>query len=69
MSRLDFAEVVVGEQLGVRASKITAGAEAEKTNELLQALAKAVNMKVSSSEPEKDLFYILIEHLDFLAQQ
>jgi hypothetical protein len=32
--------------LGVKESKIAAGAEADKTNELLQALAKAINMKV-----------------------
>jgi hypothetical protein len=38
--------VVVGEHLTVKSSKIAAGAEVEKTNELLQNLAKAVNMKV-----------------------
>jgi hypothetical protein len=32
--------------LSVKASKIAAGVEAEKTNDLLQNLAKAVNMKV-----------------------
>lgn len=38
--------VGVGEQLNVKANKIAAGVEAERTNELLQALAKAINMKV-----------------------
>jgi TRAF3-interacting protein 1 len=38
--------LVVGEQLSVRVSKITAGVEAEKTNEMLQLLAKAINIKV-----------------------
>jgi hypothetical protein len=32
--------------LSVKESKIAAGSEAEKTNELLQCLAKAINMKV-----------------------
>jgi hypothetical protein len=39
--------IAVGEQLSVKPSKIAAGAEAEKTNELLQCLAKAINMKVN----------------------
>jgi TRAF3-interacting protein 1 len=39
--------LVVGDHLSVKASKIAAGAEAEKTNELLQLLAKAINIKVS----------------------
>ena len=38
--------VVIGQQLSVKANKIAAGAEAEKTNDLLQNLAKSVNMKV-----------------------
>ena len=38
--------IVIGQQLSVKASKIAAGVEAEKTNDLLQNLAKAVNMKV-----------------------
>jgi TRAF3-interacting protein 1 len=41
-----MVSLVVGEHLSVKASKIAAGAEAEKTNELLQYLAKAINMKV-----------------------
>lgn len=38
---------VTGQKLSVRPSKVVAGLEAEKTNELLQALAEAVNKKVS----------------------
>lgn len=38
--------LAVGEQLSAKANKIAAGVEAEKTNELFQALAKAINMKV-----------------------
>ena len=36
----------MGEQLSAKETKIAAGAEAEKTNELLQALAKAIKIKV-----------------------
>ena len=42
--------LVVGEHMTVKASKIAAGAEAEKTNELLQMLAKAINMKPDNDE-------------------
>jgi hypothetical protein len=42
--------VVTGEQLTVKESKIAAGAEADKTNELLQSLAKAINIKVRRRE-------------------
>jgi hypothetical protein len=38
--------VATGDQLSVKPTKIAAGVEAEKTNELLQSLAKAINMKV-----------------------
>ena len=38
--------LAVGDQLTVKPTKIASGAEAEKTNELLQTLAKAINMKV-----------------------
>lgn len=41
-----IVSVVVKEQLTVKPSKIAAGSEADKTNDLLQNLAKAVNMKV-----------------------
>lgn len=37
---------MVGDQLNVKANKIAAGVESERTNELLQSLAKAINMKV-----------------------
>ncbi len=39
--------LVIGDHLSVKEGKIAAGSEAEKTNELLQCLAKAINMKVS----------------------
>ena len=42
--------VAVHEQLAVRASKIAAGAEVDRTNELFQSLAKAVNMKPDNEE-------------------
>lgn len=49
--------IVIGQQLSVKASKIAAGAEAEKTNDLLINLAKAVNMKVNTL---KKYFYSFI---------
>lgn len=45
--------IVIGQQLSVKASKIAAGVEAEKTNDLLQNLAKAVNMKPDNDEVVK----------------
>jgi len=42
------AVLVNGKSLSTKPSKIVAGMEAEKTNEFLQALAAAVNKKVSS---------------------
>ena len=39
--------LVIGDHLSVKEGKIAAGSEAEKTNELLQCLAKAINIKVS----------------------
>lgn len=50
---ITIVSVVVHEQLSVRASKIAAGAEVEKTNELFQNLAKAVNMKPDNDEVVK----------------
>ena len=44
-----IVSLVVGEQLTVKPSKIAAGAEADKTNELFQCLAKAINMKVEKA--------------------
>jgi len=38
--------VATGDHLSVKPTKIAAGVEAEKTNELLQALARAINKKV-----------------------
>jgi TRAF3-interacting protein 1 len=43
---ITMVSVAVGENLSVKETKIAAGVEAEKTNELLQCLAKAINMKV-----------------------
>ncbi|XP_076337715.1 intraflagellar transport 54 [Tachypleus tridentatus] len=47
---IDVVVMVTGEPLSVRPSKIVAGHEADKTNELLQALGKAVIDKMDSSE-------------------
>lgn len=52
--------IVIGQQLSVKASKIAAGAEAEKTNDLLINLAKAVNMKVNTL---KKYFHLFISNL------
>ena len=38
--------VATGDHLSVKPTKIAAGVESEKTNELLQALARAINKKV-----------------------
>lgn len=38
---------VNGDSLSVRPTKVVAGQEAEKTNEFLQAIAKAISNKVS----------------------
>jgi TRAF3-interacting protein 1 len=43
---INFAEIVTGANLTVKPSKIVAGQEAEKTNELLQAMALALEKKV-----------------------
>jgi len=39
--------LVLGKTIAAKPSKIVAGHEADRTNELLQALAEAVNKKVS----------------------
>ena len=44
---ITVVSVVVREQLSVKANKIAAGSEADKTNDLFQNLAKAINMKVN----------------------
>ncbi len=43
---ITVVNVAVNDQLTVKASKIAAGSEPDKTNALLQSLAKAINMKV-----------------------
>lgn len=43
---ITMVSMAIGDNLSVKESKIAAGVEAEKTNELLQCLAKAINMKV-----------------------
>nr|XP_012216942.1 PREDICTED: TRAF3-interacting protein 1 isoform X1 [Linepithema humile] len=45
-----FLELISGANLTVRASKIISGQEPTKTNELLQAIGKALDKKVSSAE-------------------
>ena len=39
--------MISGDSLSVRPSKVVAGQEADKTNEFLQAIARAVSSKVS----------------------
>lgn len=51
--------IVIGQQLSVKASKIAAGVEAEKTNDLLQNLAKAVNMKPDNDDVVKKALKII----------
>jgi TRAF3-interacting protein 1 len=43
-----FIEVITGTNLTVRPTKIIAGHEPSKTNELLQAIGKALDKKVSA---------------------
>ncbi|EZA57865.1 TRAF3-interacting protein [Ooceraea biroi] len=47
---IDVVKLISGANLTVRASKIISGQEPAKTNELLQAIGKAINKKVSSAE-------------------
>ncbi|XP_067136520.1 TRAF3-interacting protein 1-like [Centruroides vittatus] len=47
---IDVTIMVTGENLTVKPTKIVSGHEAEKTNELLQAIAKAIVHKKDSSE-------------------
>lgn len=47
---IDVVKLISGANLMVRASKIISGQEPTKTNELLQAIGKAINKKVSSTE-------------------
>ena len=44
-----FSALVLGKTLPVKPTKIIAGHEPEKTNELLQGLAEAVNKKVTAT--------------------
>jgi len=43
---VDLAALVIGKTVAAKPSKIIAGHEAERTNELLQALAEAINKRV-----------------------
>ncbi|XP_067686727.1 TRAF3-interacting protein 1-like isoform X2 [Haliotis asinina] len=52
---IDMVCLVTGKSLSVRPQKIVAGHEPEKTNEFLQALAEAINMKVDNDEYVKRL--------------
>ena len=45
-----LSEIVTKENLKVRPSKVVAGLEADKTNEFLQAIGKALERKLSSKE-------------------
>ncbi|XP_054751126.1 TRAF3-interacting protein 1-like isoform X3 [Lytechinus pictus] len=47
---IDVVEMVTGKTLSVKPSKIVAGHEPDKTNELLQTIAIAVSKKMDSSE-------------------
>ncbi|XP_014488037.1 PREDICTED: TRAF3-interacting protein 1 [Dinoponera quadriceps] len=47
---IDVVKLISGANLTVRASKIISGQEPTKTNELLQAIGKALDKKVSSTE-------------------
>lgn len=47
---IDVVKLVTGINLTVRASKIISGQEPTKTNELLQAIGKALDKKISSVE-------------------
>ena len=47
---IDVVKLATGANLSVRASKIISGQEATKTNELLQAIGKALDKKISSVE-------------------
>ncbi|XP_012340195.1 TRAF3-interacting protein 1 [Apis florea] len=47
---IDVVKLVTGINLSVRASKIISGQEPTKTNELLQAIGKALDKKISSVE-------------------
>ncbi|XP_015116724.1 TRAF3-interacting protein 1 [Diachasma alloeum] len=47
---IDAMKLITGQELSVRPSKIVSGQEPLKTNELLQAIAKSLDKKISSSE-------------------
>ncbi|XP_076234630.1 intraflagellar transport 54 [Calliopsis andreniformis] len=47
---IDVVKLITGANLSVRASKIVSGQEPTKTNELLQAIGKALDKKTSSKE-------------------
>ncbi|XP_033347972.1 TRAF3-interacting protein 1 [Bombus vosnesenskii] len=47
---IDVVKLITGANLTVRASKIISGQEPAKTNELLQAIGKALDKKISSVE-------------------
>ncbi|XP_055617283.1 TRAF3-interacting protein 1 [Toxorhynchites rutilus septentrionalis] len=46
---IDVTKIVTGKELKVRPSKVVAGLEPEKTNELLQAIGHALDKKLDSS--------------------
>ncbi|XP_026671079.1 TRAF3-interacting protein 1 isoform X2 [Ceratina calcarata] len=47
---IEVVELTTGDNLTVRASKIISGQEPSKTNELLQAIGRALDKKISSTE-------------------
>ncbi|XP_063984983.1 TRAF3-interacting protein 1 [Diachasmimorpha longicaudata] len=47
---IDAMKLITGQELPVRASKIVSGQEPIRTNELLQAIARSLDKKISSSQ-------------------
>ncbi|XP_061697394.1 TRAF3-interacting protein 1-like isoform X3 [Syngnathoides biaculeatus] len=64
---IDVVVLVTGEPLAVRPAQIVAGHEPEKTNELLQAIAKCCLNKISSKEAVKRV--LAGERLDVRAKE
>jgi len=52
------AALVLGKAIAAKPSKIIAGHDADKTNELLQALADAINKKVSKMSSLKSPLFL-----------
>lgn len=50
MHELYLSEIATKQDIKARPSKVVAGLEADKTNELLQAIAKAIDRKIDTTE-------------------